>query len=82
MKKLFKDVEKIKNDISTLTKDAKKKGSSLKIEDLEGLNCELNRIKRQVKAQHEFELQGEKVLEKIDDISLSLQDALNYKPKR
>jgi len=75
MKKLHDDVKKIKKDLL----DPR---SPLKEEDIKGLTSTLNYIEKKVKMQHQIENQAVEICEKIDDINLSLEDALNYKSKR
>jgi len=75
MKKLHDEVKKIKKDLRKIT-------SPIKEEDLKGFTSTLNQIEKKVKIQHQIENQVGKICDKIDEMNLSLENALNNKPKK
>jgi uncharacterized alpha-E superfamily protein len=94
--KLAKDVKKIKKDLKQLKKNSKDCHSPQKEEIIKMFETPINRLEQMVREQHYKESeevfesmrkeQTEKILEKIDDIILSQEDALNtshiMKPKK
>lgn len=82
MKKLSKDVKRIKKDIEKFKKDSE--NSPISDEVIKLFECPLNELEAIVKDQHKKESKrnqrmhlAESILEKIDDIILSQEDALN-----
>ena len=82
MKKLSKDVKRIKKDIEKFKKDSE--NSPISNEVIKLFEYPLNELEAIVKNQHKKESKrnkrmqlAESILEKIDDIILSQEDALN-----